>query len=245
MSVYLSIIIPAYNEEKRIATVLDAIVSFMANKDYNYEVIVVDDGSIDDTVAVVNSYQQQLSNLTVMTQTVNHGKGYAVRIGMLNASGRYRLFLDADNATQFDDINSFWQYIENGHDIVIGSRYLQGSKIVIKQPLYRRLLGRVANLLIQILAVWGIKDTQCGFKLFTAKASEDIFSCQVIDRWGFDFEILAIAQKKGYKIKELPVSWHHIGESRVRPIKGALKTLWELLIIKKNLLIGLYNKKQG
>lgn len=237
---YLSIIIPAYNEEKRISNILDALEKYFSGNDFFYEVIVVDDGSIDQTKNIVNNYRDKLKNLRIVSHSPNRGKGYAIKQGMLASTGDYSLFTDADNSTPFEEINKLLQWIEKGYDVVIGSRYLDDSNIVIKQSFYRRSLGRVANLIIQVLAVWGIKDTQCGFKCFSRKASQEIFSRQTINGWGFDFETLAIAKKLGYQIKEVPVSWYNVEGSRVRPIKGALKTLIELLEIKWNLVRGKY-----
>jgi len=239
-NLFISIIIPAYNEAKRISNVLNAIEEYFSQRTLPYEVIVVDDGSTDITKEVVQDYQDRLQNLKIIAHSPNKGKGYAVKQGMLAGQGQYFLLTDADNATPFEEIDKLLNWIKQDYPVVIGSRYLSDSNIVIRQSFYRRSLGRLANLIIQLLAVWGIKDTQCGFKCFENNAAREIFKRQTIDGWGFDFEILAIARKLGYQIKEVPVSWQNVGDSRVRPIKSALKTLRELLVIKVNLVRGKY-----
>lgn len=237
----LSIIIPAYNEERRIHTVLQSIQNYMESQIIDFEVIVVDDGSQDDTTAVVATFRNTFKHLVIISDQTNRGKGYAVRQGMLRARGAYRMFVDADDATHFSDLERFWPELQAGYDIIIGSRYLPASKIHIKQPWLRRMLGRCANMLIQVMAVWGIRDTQCGFKIFRAQSAENIFSRALINGWGFDFEVLAIGQRLGYTIKEVPVSWHHRDDSRVRPLKSAFKTLAELWRIKRNFWYNRYN----
>lgn len=240
--VYLSIIIPAYNEEKILTSSMLAVDKFLSEKNYDYEIIVVDDGSLDSTGDVGKKLESLVKNFKFLRYDINKGKGFAVKTGMLAAKGKLRLLADADNSTPIEEIDNFLPYFNEGFDIVIGSRAKggRGANIKIEQPWHRILLARCANLAIRLLAVSGIEDTQCGFKCFTEKSAEEIFSKARINRWGFDIEALAIAQKKGYKIKELPVSWYNRAESRVRPIKGAITTLGELLKIKWMLMTGKY-----
>ena len=240
--VYLSVIIPSFNEEKRLPGTLLEIDKFLSAKPYLYEIIVVDDGSKDNTKKIAKKFENIIRNFHLSGYDINKGKGFAVRKGMLEAKGKYRLFADADNSTPIQEIDKLLPFFNKGYDIAIGSRVKGGrnSNVKIEQPLYRRILARSANLVIRLLAVSGISDTQCGFKCFTQKSAEDIFRKAKINRWGFDIEALAIAQKKGYKIKDVPVSWYNSADSRVRPIKGAITTLGELMKIKWNLLTGEY-----
>jgi len=240
--IYLSVIIPAYNEEKRLPATLDSIAEYIKSVKKEIEVIVVVDGSQDNTKQVAEGYKNKITGLRVLDYGDNRGKGFAVKTGMLEAKGEYVLFMDADNATPLSEVEKLWPFV-SGYEIVIGSRHLKDSNVVIKQPWYRILISRLGNFVIQALIIKDIKDTQCGFKLFTCKAAQEIFSRQQIDRWGFDMEILSIAQKVlGYKIKEVPVSWYNSAESRLRPVRDALRTLRELLKIKSNLITGKYKK---
>lgn len=238
---YLSVVIPAYNEEKRIEKTLKKVKEYLGRQKYQWEVIVVSDGSKDETARVVTETISRWSNFRLIDNKVNQGKGGVVKQGMLEARGEWRLFMDADNSTDVSEVEKLWPFTEKErYEIVIGSRYLDKSSIKIKQPLLRRLTSRIGNFLVRTQLGINMVDTQCGFKLFSAKASEDIFPKQTILRWGFDMEILAIAIKKGYKIKEVPVAWYDAEGSHVQ--KGqAIKTLKELWAIKKNLMRGKYS----
>jgi len=230
----ISIIIPAYNEENRIKITLFSIEKYFHNK--NFEIIVINDGSSDNTLELLNTLKDKLPNLELITYKKNRGKGYAVKKGIENAQGQYILFLDADNSTPIEEFEKLMTEIKKGFDIAIGSRYLEDSDIKIKQSILRILIGRLGNLLIQSLLIKGIKDTQCGFKLFKNLVAKQIFAKQTIDGWGFDMEILAIAQILKYKIKEIPISWLNSTDSRVRPIRDAWRTLNELIKIKINII---------
>lgn len=214
---YLSVIIPTYNEEKRISTTLLAIDEYLAKQKYDYEIIVVDDGSSDKTSEIVNNFKSMVRNMKLVENKENHGKGFVVRQGMLEAQGDYRVFTDADNSTSIDQIEGFLPFFKEGYDVVIGSRAIRGAKINVHQPFHKELLGKMGNKLIQVVAVWGIKDTQAGFKCFSARAAEDIFPRAFINRWGFDVEALALAKKLGYKIKELPIVWVNDLNTHVKP----------------------------
>lgn len=241
--IYLSVIIPAYNEEKRISNTLLDVDKYLSKQDYSYEIIVVSDGSKDKTAAIVNKFSDLIKNLRLIDNKENHGKGWVVRQGLLEAKGRYRLFMDADNATTIDHFEKMIPLFKQGFKVVIGSRDKKdapGAKQAVAQSFLKRQLGNFGNILIQLLAVSGIWDTQCGFKAFTNKATNDIFERCLIDRWGFDIEALAIARKLDYKIGIIPVNWVNDPESKVS-LKGYLNTFRELFKIKWNLIIHKYD----
>jgi glycosyltransferase involved in cell wall biosynthesis len=236
----LSVVIPAYNEEKRILPTLKDVVSYLAKQDYNYEILVVNDGSTDKTAQTVKAFIAHYPKVRLIDNSKNQGKGAVVKQGMLEAKGQWRLFMDADNSTKISDIGNLWFFIDDA-EVIIGSRYIAGSHITEKQSFLRRLISRAGNILSQIILLWGIKDTQCGFKLFSARAAERIFPKQTLARWSFDLEILAIAKKLGYKIKEVPVVWENAEGSK---LKGGFKIAWrtfrDLIKIKCNLITHKY-----
>lgn len=237
---YLSVIIPAYKEEQRIGKTLLAIDKYLSKQKYQYEIIVVsDEGSPNKTVEVVKNFQKMVKNLKLIENKQNHGKGFVVRQGMLEAKGEYRLFTDADNSTSIDQIENLLPFFGQGYDVVIGSRAIQGANINIHQPFYKELLGKTGNKIIQIVAVWGIKDTQAGFKCFKAEVADKIFSKTTIDRWGFDIEVLALARKFNYKIKEVPINWVNDLASHVK-MSDYISVLMETFKIRWNLIIGRY-----
>ncbi|MEA2113235.1 MAG: dolichyl-phosphate beta-glucosyltransferase [Patescibacteria group bacterium] len=245
--IYLSIIIPAYNEEKRISNTLLAIDHYLSKQDYVYEIIVVNDGSKDKTAQIVGKFSRLVKNLRLIDNQENHGKGWVVKQGMLEAKGKYRLFMDADNATTIDHFEKMIPLFEEGCQIVIGSRDkkdAKGAKQAVPQSFLKRQLGNLGNILIQLVAVPGIWDTQCGFKAFTAKAAEDIFSRCKINRWGFDIEALALARKLNYRLRVIPVYWINNTDSRVS-WKGYLNTFRELFKIKWNLIRKKYAQKEN
>lgn len=238
-----SIVIPAYNEEHRIKGTLLLINDYIQTKKLSAEIITVSDGSTDKTNEVIESCKNKMQNLSSIYLRENHGKGHAVKCGVEMSRGKYILFADADNSTPIEELEKLLNALKNNRaQIAIGSRYLHGSKIQIKQPKLRFAIGRIGNLLISLFLLDGIKDTQCGFKLFEHKAAKEIFSMQKVKRFGFDMENLVIANLLGYKIVEVPVSWFNSPESRLRPIKDALITLKDLIRIKLNLWSGRYFK---
>ncbi|MCD6550583.1 glycosyltransferase family 2 protein [bacterium] len=240
----LSVIIPAYNEEKRIVHTLEDIDKYLSTQDYDYEIIVVNDGSQDRTSDVVRGATERIRNLRLIDNKQNRGKGFVVRQGMLEAKGEFRLFTDADNSTTIDHIEKFWPYFKKGFDIVIGSRVVKGAILDPPQSWFRRQTGRTFRLLTNIFTgLWEIKDTQCGFKCFTKKAVEDIFPCCQIDRFSFDVEMLVIAKLFGYKIKEVPIRWVNDPHSKVK-FKNMVKMGLDLLRIRLNLIKGLYAKER-
>ena len=239
--VYLSVIIPAYNEEMRLPKTLEEIDKYLSKQNYDYEILVVNDGSKDKTVEVAKSLIPKIKNLKVTGYEKNQGKGYAVRFGMLEAKGEFRLFTDADNSTSIDQVEKMWPYFKESYDTVIGSRDVKGAILDPPQPWLRQLiLGEGFKLFRKIiLNLWGIEDTQCGFKCFTKKATENIFPRCKINRFAFDPEILIIAKKLGYKIKEIPVYWKNDPESKVK-FKSILKMGLDLFKIKWNLITKKY-----
>lgn len=237
---FLSIVIPAYNEEKRIGKTLFSVSDYLKKQNYLYEIIVVNDGSKDRTVEVIKNLQPSIPNLKLIDNKKNCGKGSVVRQGLLEASGQYRLFTDADNSTSIEQIEKFLPYFQEGYDIIIASRDIKGAVLDPPQPFYRRFIGNIFNLMVQvILGLWGIRDTQCGFKALNKKAAEDILPRCKIKRWAFDPEILIVGKKMGYRIKEVPVVWKNDPESKVK-FKGMVKMGIDLLRIRWNLMTGKY-----
>jgi len=238
---YLSVIVPAYNEEKRLPATLSDIDRYLSKQNYDYEIIVVSDGSTDNTVEIVKNLMAKNKNLRILDYKENKGKGFGVRQGMLEAKGEFRLFTDADNSTSIDQVEKMWPYFNESYDIVIGSRDVKGAILDPPQPLYRRLLGEIFGLLTNILCgTWGIKDSQCGFKGFTKKSAENIFPKCKIDRFAFDPEILIIGKKLGYKIREMPVHWKNDPKSKVK-FKSMIKMGLDLLKIRWNLITKKYD----
>ena len=237
---YLSIVIPAYNEAERIPSALVDMDRRLADADYSYEIIVVNDGSTDTTASVVRNMAKMVRNLKLVDAPANGGKGAAVRRGMLLAAGTIRLFTDADNSTSIDQFAAMMPLFKEGADVVIGSRTAHGAILDPPEPWFRQIPGRIGNLVFQVvLGLWGIWDTQCGFKAFTADAAERIFTLSTVPGWGFDVEVLALAKRMGYAIREIPVRWTNDPRSHVRP-SAYLKVLRETGIIRWKLWRGEY-----
>ena len=205
---YLSVVIPAYKEGERIGRTLLEIEKYFNDKDYEWEVIIVVDGSPDNTADISRNYSTQIRNLRVIDNKENHGKGYVVRQGLLEAKGKYRLFMDADGSTSITHLDKFLPEFENGYDVVIGSRDIEGAFVQIHQAKYKEILGDMGNWAIRIvLGLWSFPDTQCGFKIISGKAADEVAKRMVIDRFGFDFELVKLSKDLGFKIKQLPVRW--------------------------------------
>lgn len=239
----LSVIIPAFNEEKRLPKTLEEIDKYLSKQNFEYEIIVVNDGSKDKTREVVREKMAKIKNLKLIDNKENQGKGAVVRQGMLEAKGEFRLFTDADNSTSIDQIEKMWPEFEKGFDIVIGSREIKGAILDPPQNLFRRFVGEGFKIFRKIvLGLWEIQDTQCGFKCFTKKAAEDIFPRCQINRFAFDPEILLIGKKLGYKIKEVPVYWRNDPESKVK-FKAIFNMALDLLRIKWRAIREMYEKK--
>ncbi|MEK7087329.1 MAG: dolichyl-phosphate beta-glucosyltransferase, partial [Patescibacteria group bacterium] len=229
------------NEENRIKGTLEAVYNYFLRQNYSWEVIVVSDGSKDRTVEVVSEFISNKPEISLIANTQNHGKGYVVRQGMLQAQGDFRLFTDADNSTSIEQIEKILPYLINKeYDIVIGSIEVLGAQINEQAQWYRRALGKYSKYIIRIVAgLWDIHDTQRGFKCFTAASANNIFSITKIDRFGFDIEALALAKKMGYKIKEIPVVWNNPGDSKVS-LKSYFEVLRDLFKIQWYLLNNIY-----
>jgi dolichyl-phosphate beta-glucosyltransferase len=236
---YLSVIIPAYNEAKRISKTLIDVDKKLSGETYSYEILVVSDGSKDNTAEVVKSFESSIKNLRLIDNLENKGKGGVVRQGMLEATGSIRLFTDADNSTSVDQFNSMIPYFKE-YGVVIGSRSAKGAVLDPAEPWYRQIPGKLGNLLIQVLLLPGLWDTQCGFKAFTEEAALRIFSIMKVSRWSFDVEALALAKHFGYKIKEVPVHWVNDPFSHVKPATylqfflETFKIRWWFWSFKKN-----------
>lgn len=229
---HLSVVVPAYNEEARLPRTLARLREYYDAQAYPYDVTVVSDGSKDNTAKLVQDFAECNPQFRLIDYMPNHGKGYAVRTGILAAKGDLILFCDADLATPQEETEKLLPHIEQGADIAIGSRPLRESSLEKHQPLYREMFGRMSNKLIQLLAVRGIQDTQCGFKLFTRKAARDIFSRCKLDEFGFDFECLMVARDLGYRIDEVPIRWLDQEGSKVVLMRDGPRALRDLVKIR-------------
>ncbi|MFA6973898.1 MAG: dolichyl-phosphate beta-glucosyltransferase [Parcubacteria group bacterium] len=246
---YLSVIIPAYREEERIGKNLLEIETFLAAKNYTYEVLVVTDGSPDKTADIARTFSDKVKNLRVIENKENHGKGYVVRQGLLEANGEIRLFLDADGSTAITHLDAFLPEFANGFDVVMGSRDIEGAFVQVPQPKIRIAMGNMGNWAIRIvLGLWSYPDTQCGFKMINAKAAEAVASRMVVDRFGFDFELIILAKKLGFKIKQMPVRWLNEEGSTVGGLfgpNGFVQVLIDLFKTRLRLWGGKYKIHSG
>lgn len=238
----LSVIIPAFNEERRIGKTLDHIRDYLTEKNINYELIVVDDCSTDNTPQIVRQLMTEDEHVIMLRNGRNRGKGYSIKRGMLNAKGDYLLYTDADLSTPVEEFDKFTEWLDKGYDIIIGSRVIKGANILIPQPPYRILMGVVFRTFRRLLMLYHIFDTQCGFKCYRREVAYEIFPRQRIKGFTFDVEILYIADKYNYRIKEVPIRWLDDTDSRVHPIKDSIKMLAGLLMIKWNSLRRFYER---
>jgi dolichyl-phosphate beta-glucosyltransferase len=239
---FLSIVIPAYNEERRLGGTLRKIQKYLAQQPYAAEVIVVDDGSYDTTAEIVASSCEKVASVHLLRNAQNRGKGFSVRKGFLHAQGTYILFSDADLSTPINELEKLLTALREPSDIAIASRALTGSRVEVHQPWYRESMGRLFNILVQVLAVPGIQDTQCGFKCFTREAARSICSRMTCNRFGFDVEMLYIARLLGHRVREVPVVWRNSPETRVRALRDSVVMMGELLRIRWNHLFGWYDR---
>ncbi len=230
--VLLSIVIPAYNEEKKICEDLSQVYNFLNRQSYGYEVLMVDDGSKDKTYEIGKSLESKYKNLRCIRYEKNRGKGYAVKTGILQAKGEYILFSDAGTCVPYQEVERGLHLLQDGYDVAIGSRILPESKIILKQPLYRQLGSKGFNFIIRWFMGIRMRDTQCGFKVFKREAAHQIFSKNRIDRMMFDIETIFNATKLGFKMKEFPVTWKNDPDTRFNPFWGSIVNLKELFIIK-------------
>lgn len=247
---FLTIVIPAYNEARRLPATLERILDYLDRQDYAARIIVVDDGSTDGTAAAARRYDQHHRRVEVI-ENPHQGKGATVRRGMLAAEGNIVLFSDADLSTPIEEVERLLPWFEKGYDVVIGSREGADARRY-DEPGYRHLMGRVFNTLVQLLTVRGIQDTQCGFKAFRREVAHDLFTrMQLYTDDGtpiegamvtaFDVEILYLAQRQGYRIREVPVEWHYSNETKVNPLKDSWRNLRDVLTVRWNALRGVYN----
>ena len=237
----LSIVVPAYNEERRLPQTLRRIVNFVQAQEYEGEVIVVDDGSTDGTVRVVEEVASQAPFVTLI-RNEHRGKGYSVKTGALTAKGEYVFLCDADLSMPIDEVSKFLPPAVEPYDVAIGSREIEGARRY-DEPYYRHLMGRVYNALVRLLAVRGFQDTQAGFKCLTRDAVHEVFPYQTMEGFGFDVEVLFIAQKRGYRIVEVPINWYYMANSRVNPIGDSVRMFREILQVRVNNWRGLYDKR--
>jgi dolichyl-phosphate beta-glucosyltransferase len=240
-----SIVIPAYNESARLGATLQKVLAYVQAQGWDAEVIVVNDGSRDNTADIVRRYAEKNPAVRLVENPGNHGKGYSVRNGVLHARGRIVLFSDADLSSPIGEAQKLLQALEAGADIAIGSRWLRAETQTQRQPLYRQVFGRVFNLLLRLALGLQFKDTQCGFKAFKRPAIQSIFPLQKIERWGFDPEILFLARKFGFKVQEVSVAWGHSGGTRIHPLIDGSRMFWEMLHIRWNDLTGKYGDSTG
>jgi dolichyl-phosphate beta-glucosyltransferase len=236
---YLSIVIPVYNEVNSIQNIIERFTHYFSQQSYKYELIIVDDGSTDGTDKYLKDIEKTSSNLRLLSNKTNKGKGFSVKRGMLSAKGQFRLFADADDSTSIDQIERLLSYFEKGFEVIIGSRAIPGSQIIESQSLLRVTIGKLGNFLIRLVLLPGIKDTQCGFKCFEGTVAEQIFSLQRIDRYGFDIEILTIARLYNIRIKEVPVIWKNNPVSHVK-VTDYLMVIYDIAKIKRGVKNGLY-----
>jgi glycosyltransferase involved in cell wall biosynthesis len=239
---FLSIVIPAYNESARIGRTLERVTRCVEEQDWDAEILVVDDGSQDATAQIVESWMERCKRLKLIKNNGNRGKGYSVRNGLLQAAGEVVMFTDADLSAPMEEANLLMAAIAEGADVAIGSRWMDKTRQTMHQPMYRRFFGRCFNFVTRMVMGLPFKDTQCGFKAFRRPAAQIIFRLQRIERWGFDPEILFIARKLGYEIREVPVTWGHDERSRMSYLKDGMKMLEEMAAIRVNSIAGRYDE---
>ncbi|MFO0705021.1 MAG: dolichyl-phosphate beta-glucosyltransferase [Candidatus Andersenbacteria bacterium] len=240
---YLSVIIPMYNEEQRLAATVRAVVAYLEEHRPSFEVLLVDDGSTDGSVALAHSLAAELPNLAVITHPRNLGKGASVQDGLREAQGEYLLYMDADHSTNIAELRQLPRLIARGADVMVSSRYVPGSRITSKQPWQRVVVSRVANFVIRLFAVPGIHDTQNGFKILRGTAARDILPHLLLRRWAFDVELLYVARRLGYRVVEFPVTWHHTPGSKLnigRDLRNTVGEFWKFIW---NRLRGRYPKR--
>ena len=238
---YLSLVIPTYNESKIIVSAIEKALAYFLKQGYDFEIIIVDDGSADNTKELVSNLAKSCPSIKLISNGHNKGKGFSVRSGVLSSLGNYVLFSDADLSTPIEELNKLMLYFSQGYDVVIGSRALKESNIILKQSWLRQSMGKVFNLLVRLLRLADVKDTQCGFKCFSGDAARKIFKLQRFDGFCFDVEVLYIAKLLGYKVKDVPVVWVNRVDSRVGIVKDSLKMFLDLFKIRINILRGLYD----
>lgn len=237
---FLTIIIPAYNEERRLPVTLPRVAAFASTRGYPVEVLVVDNASTDNTYGIAREFAVEYPCIRLLSQPVR-GKGAAVRKGMLEGRGEYLFICDADLAMPIEQVERFLPPMLSDYDVAIASREAPGA-VRYHEPWYRHVMGRIFNMLVRLLAVPDIQDTQCGFKCFRREVARDLFAVQVLDGWAFDVEVLYIALRRGYRIVEVPIDWYYGEGSRVSPLRDSLDMVREVLRIRANGRAGLYGR---
>ncbi len=237
----LSIIIPAHNEENRLSRTLEQVFAFLDKQSFQAEVLVVENGSLDRTYELAQGFAAQHKNLTVLREA-GRGKGLAVRRGMLEAQGEYRFMCDADLSMPIEEVVKFLPPALSDFDVAIGSREVEGA-VRYEEPAYRHLGGRLINILIRLLILPRLQDTQCGFKCFRAAVAEDLFRRQTLTGWSFDIELLFVAYRRGYRVTEIPIDWYYRSESKVSAVRDALRMIGDIFLIRVNAWRGVYDAK--
>lgn len=241
---FLSIVIPAYNEEKRLADALEKIWSYLQEKNLDSEIIVVDDGSTDKTADIAKRFEKMHEGCFLIRNDENRGKGFSFRRGFLNSSGNFVLLTDADLSTPIEEYEHLMGISRRGdYDVVFGSRALDESRIEIKQTFLRRLMGKIFNAGVRLLTGLPFKDTQCGFKLLAKERAKPVIELMRVDRFSFDVELIFLAWKLGLRVKEVPVVWRDSPRSKVRMGRDSLNMLLDIMRIKRNYKKGLYGKR--
>jgi len=238
----ISIVIPAYNEGARIGNALRQVLHCVHERGWHAEILVVNDGSNDRTGSIVEEFAQVHPEVRLLNNDHNRGKGYSVRHGVLHAVGEIVMFTDADLSAPMEEAERLFSALDHGADIAIGSRWLERNRQTLKQPLYRQFFGRCFNAITRLVMGLPFADTQCGFKAFRRPVAQTIFQLQRIERWGFDPELLFIALKRGYKIREVPVTWGHDERSRLSYLKDGLKMLEDVAYIRWEAFAGAYDR---
>lgn len=230
----LSIVIPAFNEENRLKDTVEKISQYLKSRQENCEMIIVDDGSTDATLSIASKFSETTSiEIVVLRNETNEGKGFSVRKGILATKGEYVVFSDADMSTPIEEIEKLLDYTREGYDIVIGSRAQAGSKVAVPQAWYRRMMGKTFNCLAKLVLLAEFDDTQCGFKVFKGSIAREIASNMKINGFSFDVEMLYLAVKKGYRIKEVGVTWRNSPDSKVKVISSSVNMFFDLFRIKR------------
>jgi dolichyl-phosphate beta-glucosyltransferase len=237
---FLSVVIPAYNEAARIAHTLEQIVRYLEHQPYLSELIVVDDGSTDQTIRVVTDIFKRLERGILLVNDTNRGKGYSVRKGVLASTGEMVLFSDADLSTPIAELEKLLAALQQGHDIAIGSRGLKTSDVKVHQPFYREMMGKMFNVILRLLLLTPFHDTQCGFKCFQGVVARQLFALQTINHFSFDVEVLFLATLHGYKVAEVPVQWYNEPNTRVNALKDSTRMFKDAFKIRYNAWIGEY-----
>jgi dolichyl-phosphate beta-glucosyltransferase len=238
----VSVVIPAFNEEERLPATVRGAAEYFRNLGKPFELIIVDDGSRDRTAAIALGMRNEYPEMRLLRLAANRGKGYAVRSGVLNCGGSLMLFADADGATPWDQFERLEAAVETGADVAIGSRARGAADVRVRARIHRRLMGRVFAKLVGLLAISGIEDTQCGFKLFRGDVAQELFSRMRMNGFSFDVEVLLMARRRGHRIAEVPVNWNHQPGSRVRLVQDSLLMVRDLLIIRGKALRGEYER---